>query len=225
MRGFLKISLLIGMLMVLVAAAAWSAGSFRYRYANDKGEVLFADDLNAVPEKYRDQAMIVRTEEVNEQAQQAAEQERQQAAAQVQAAAEERQVQEVRQVQQAVAQVEAKKEQRLHIAWTGAALLLYVAMLIAMAKIEALREHERIVERVRTTLSVLLFAFLVAAYGKDLIRLFGAAGDTVAGMQQKSAERGKKAAQFYKEMEQMMEQAQAVQNEQETQIRQIEENN
>lgn len=212
-------ALFFGLLLLFMAGESLAV-KYRYHYTNEKGESLFADDLQSVPEKYRGQAMIVSTDDADEKVQQAAEEERAQSAATVDAVVQERAEQ---QQQQAVTQVQAVKEKRLHIAWTAGIASAFIAALIALAKIDALRKHEKVVERVRSALAVLFLVYLIFAYGKDVIRLFSEAGETIAGMERKSAERGKKAAQFYKEMENMMEQAEAVQKEQEAQIKVLEE--
>ena len=197
---------------------------------DEKGTVLFADDLQSVPAKYQGQAMIVSTEDVDEKAEQAAAEERVQSAAQAQAVVQERVEQ-----QAAAKEVQPAKNARdvsfsldvqgpgFPVAWTLGAVGTFLAVLIILPRIDALRYYPKAVDGVRSSLAILLLVYLVIAHGKDVVRLFGMAGKSISDMEQKSAERGKKAAQFYKEMEKMMEQAETVQKEQDAQYKALEE--
>lgn len=228
----LSFAMVVGLLLVFFMVDVGLA-KYRYQYVNDKGEVLFADDLQSVPAKYQGQAMIVSTEVFDEKAEQAAAQERAQSAAQAEAVMQERAAQQAAE-QQAAGMLTAEQqsagrhartspERRLHIGWTIGALGAFLAVLIILPKIEALKYHQKAVAGVRSALTILLLAYLVFAHGKDVTYLFGTAGDTIAGMERKSAEKGKKAAQFYKEMENMMEEMQTVQKDQAAQYKEFEE--
>jgi len=209
-----------GCLLVLGIASESFAVKYRYRYCDEKGEAFFVDDLQQVPEKYRSRAMIVSTEEIDEQVHQAVEQERSRSAAEVEASSRAR---ERAEQQAAVAQAQTGKEKRLPVGWAVGAASFLVVAIIVLPMIDALRVHSRAVESARSVLALLLLAVLVISFGKDVLRLFRAAGETVTGMQRQSAERGKKAAQFYKDMEKLAEQAESIQKEQETQVKALEE--
>lgn len=204
---------LFAFLAVLLLSRPGLAVKYMYRYVDDRGEAFFADDLQKVPEKYRAAAAIVSTEEVDERAEAAAQAERVQAAAKAV---------EVRQ-EQAVALQRAAKAQRMHVAWSAAAVASVVIILIALAKIDVLKRHEKAVNAVRTALVLLLIAFLAYAHARDVLRLFGTVGETIASVEEKQAARGRKAAQFYKSLEQMMDQAAQVQKDQQAQENALEE--
>lgn len=191
---------LIILLMVLILAVGRESQAVIYKYVSEKGIPTFADDMQKIPEQYRAQAVIVTG---GNDFDAYAEQEKQEKA---RLAAEER----TRQEQRAAAPVKAEKPLSSRLIRSGIAVGIFIALLFVTAHFDALREQAQVLFRVRTGLAVLLLVFLAFNHGRDVRGLFGTVGDTlpnpVASMQERSAERGKKAAEAYKAMGKVLEQ-------------------
>ena len=168
-----------------------------YKYVSEQGVPTFADDMQKIPEQYRAQAVIVTGGNDYDAY---AEQEK------ARRVAEER----TRQEQQAAAPVKAEKPPSSRLIRSGIAVGIFIALLFVTAHFDALREQEQVQFRVRTGLAVLFLAFLAFNHGRDVMGLFGKVGDTVtnpvASIQEKSAQRGKKAADAYKSMDKVLDQ-------------------
>ena len=166
-----------------------------YKYVNEKGVPTFADDMQKIPELYRASAVIVAGVVSDEKA----EEERAQLAAEALARTE-----------QNMAPVKREEPFSSRLIRSGVAVGLFIALLFVVSHIDALREQAQLLSRIRSVLIVLLLAFLSFTHARDVMGLFGKVGDTisnpVASLQEKSAERGKKAAEAYKSMEKILDQ-------------------
>lgn len=187
----------ITLLAALILFIGRESEAVIYKYVSEQGVPTFADDMQKIPEQYRVQAVIVTG---GNDFDAYAEQEK------ARLAAEER----TRQEQQAAAPLKAEEPISRRLIRSGVAIGLFIALLLVASHIDALREQAKVLFRIRTGLSVLLLAFLAFTHGRDVMGLFGKVGDAlpnpVASMQEKSAERGKKAADAYKAMGKVLEQ-------------------
>jgi len=187
----------ITLLAALILFIGRESQAVIYKYVSEQGVPTFADDIQKIPEQYRAQAVIVTGGNDYDAY---AEQEK------ARLAAEER----TRQEQQAAAPVKAEKPLSSRLIRSGIAVGLFIALLFVAAHIDALREQEQVLSRIRTGLVVFLLLFLVVNHAWDVMGLFGKVGDTVtnpvASIQEKSAQRGKKAADAYKSMDKVLDQ-------------------
>jgi hypothetical protein len=182
------------LLFVLMLAFGRESQAVIYKYVNEKGIPTFADDMQKVPEQYRTQAIIVSGGNDYDAY---AEQEKARIAAEAR----------TRQESQAVAPAKAEEPISRRLIRSGAAVCLFIALLLVASHIDALKEQAQVLSRIRTGLILLLVLFLGIMHGRDVMGLFGKFGDTVpnpvASIQEKSADRGKKAAAAYKAMNSM----------------------
>ena len=168
-----------------------------YKYVNEKGVPTFADDMQKIPEQFRVQAVtVVGGNEYDAYG----EQEKARLAAEAR----------TQQMLQTVAPARVVEPISRRLIRSGVAVGLFIALLFVVSHIDALREKAQVLSRIRTVLAVLLLAFLTLTHARDVIGLFGTVGETVsnpvAGLQERSAERGKKAANAYKAMERVADQ-------------------
>jgi hypothetical protein len=75
-----------------------------------------------------------------------------------------------------------------------------------MANLHVLKQHDKITSRVRTALIALFVVYLGIVHGRDVLGLFGKAAGTIQNVQNEQAEKGKRAAEFYRTVDQMLEQ-------------------
>ncbi|MHB8843520.1 MAG: hypothetical protein ACYC7L_02120 [Nitrospirota bacterium] len=186
-------------LFVLIAVSSRESQAVIYKYVNEKGTPVFFDDLQKVPEQLRPQVVVVSGGNDYDAY---AEQEK------MRIAAEERR----QQKSQAAAAVPAKTEELVtaRLLRSGIAVALFIALLFVVTHIDAIREQAHLLSRARIALAVLLFAFIGYTHSRDVMGLFGTVGmsvaNPVADIQERSAARGKKAAEAYKSMEKIIEQ-------------------
>lgn len=194
LRVFLALAL-----FVLIIVASRESQAVIYKYVNEKGTPVFFDDLQRVPEQLRSQVVVVSGGNDYDAY---AEQEK------MRVAADERSQQEARAAAAAPMKVEEPASARL--IRSGIAVMLFIALLFVVTHIDAIREQAHLLSRIRIALAVLLFAFVGFTHSRDVLGLFGAVGKTVvnpvAGIKEKSAARGKKAADAYKSMDKIMDQ-------------------
>jgi hypothetical protein len=180
----------------LILLAGRESQAVIYRYVSGKGVPTFTDDLQKVPEQYRAQAVVVSGGNDYDAY---AEQEK----ARLAAEARTRQGQAV-----APARNEASVSSRL--IRSGIAAGLFATLMFVVSHIDALREQAHLLSRVRTALVLFLVAFLCFTHARDVMGLFGKVGETVsnpiASIQERSAERGKKAAEAYKALDKALDQ-------------------
>lgn len=211
--------ILIIMLSMLCLHAPASAATYKYRYVDAKGEAHFANKEEEVPKEYKSSAMLVSVEEVDEKTQAAVEEERNRTAGNIKAT---EATARIRQATLPAAAAEPTKS--MNLVWSGVAVVSVFAVMTLLGWIDVLREKEQVLNGIRTALFVLLAVYLVAAHGRDVLALFSRVGSSISTMEQESAERGKKAAQFYKSMETIVEQTDKMRQMQEAQMTELQEN-
>jgi len=184
----------ITLLAALILFIGRESQAVIYKYMNEKGVPTFADDMQKIPEHYRAQAVIASGGNDYDAY---AEQEKARLAAEARTSQE----------QQAAASARAEEPISKRLIRSGVAVGLFIALLFVAYHIDALREQAQVLSRIRTGLVVLLVVFLSVTHARDVIGLFGKVGEAVpnpvAELQEKSAERGKKAADTYKAMTSM----------------------
>ena len=194
--GRLWITVIV-LVTVLILFTGRESQAVIYKYVNEKGVPTFADDMQKIPEQYRAQAVtVVGGNEYDAYS----EQEKARLAAEAR----------TQQVMQAAAPARVEEPISKRLTRSGVAVGLFIALLFVVSHIDALREQARVLFRIRTGLIVVLVIFLTFTHARDIAGLFGSVGDTisnpVANLQEKSAERGKKAADAYKSMEKVLDQ-------------------
>jgi hypothetical protein len=189
-------SLFAILLFTLVLLTAVDSEAVIYRFVNEKGVPTFADDLQKIPEQFRASAVMVSGAAADD----AADAERARLADEARIRAE----------QQTAAPVQAEEPLYKRLVRSGIAIGVFVAMLFVLKNIHGLHEQAQLLFRIRGALILLLFVFLGFTHAKDIAVLFGKVGESVpspiASIQEKSAERGKKAADAYKAIDRVLEQ-------------------
>lgn len=212
---------LSGSLIIMLSMLCWyslaSAATYKYRYVDAKGEAHFANKEEDVPREYKSSAMLVSVEEVDEKAQATVEDERSRTAGTIKAAEATARVRQA--MLPAARPVEHSKS--VSLVWSGVAALSVFAVMTLLGWIDVLREKEQVLNSIRTALFVLLAVYLVVAHGRDVLGLFSRVGSSISTMEQESSARGKKAAEFYKSMETMVEQTERARKEQEAQMKEL----
>lgn len=185
--------ILIAAVFAGVAGLSADAHAVIYKYIDEKGSPAYADDLAKVPEKERSRAVVVTGQQEQELADDA---ERARAIAARQAE------------QRSEARHEAQEHFTRRLIRGGIAVGLAVALIIVLSHIDALREQAELLRRIRLGLVLVLFVFLGATFATDVLGLFRGIGqeiaDPVAGVRQQQAEKGKKAAESYKAVDQAL---------------------
>jgi hypothetical protein len=183
------------LLFALIIVAGRESQAAIYKYMNEKGVTVFTDDMQKIPEQLRASAVIVSGVVVDEKAEE--EKTRQAAEARIRR-------EHIAMPAQTVEPVSAR------LVRSGIALGIFIAVMFVISNIHGLQGHTQVLSRVRITLILLVLAFLGYTHAKDVMGLFGKVGDTVsnpiADIQDRSAERGKKAAEAYKTLEKALEQ-------------------
>jgi len=203
----LRVVSLVFLFLVLFLITGRESLAVIYKYTNEKDVPTYADDMQKIPEQHRAQAVIVSGAAVDEQAE----------VERAQQEAEERARRE-----QTVLPEKADEPLSARLVRSGTAVGLFFAALFVISNIDALKEQAKVLSRIRTALVLLLLVFLVITHARDVIGLFSRAGETssnpVAGIRERSAERGKKAADTYRSMDNVLGQKAA---EDEERLRQI----
>jgi hypothetical protein len=183
-------------LCMFILLAGRESQAVIYKYVNAKGVPTFADDMQKIPEQYRSQAVIVSGVAVDENAWK-----------------ENARLAEETPVRQERTDVPARTEERIsaRLVRSGIAAGLFIAIMFVISNLHVPQEQAQVLLRVRTTLVLLLIAFIGYTHAGDVVGLFGKAAETVSnpitGIQEQSAARGRKAAEAYKSMNNIVEQA------------------
>ncbi len=182
-----------------------------YKYTDNEGIVSFADDLQAVPEKYRTTAVIVEGESKEERANQgdsvgSAHPEQQPSAA------------ETKQISDAKHPGPLSSRLMMSAGISVGAFLVF----ILISKQPELKENKKVLSFIRTGLIASVSLYLIVAHIRDVWTVFGLTGKTISEAQQQSAEKGKKAAQTIKQLDALFEQAQQAQQAEESKAKESE---
>jgi len=182
-------------LCLFILLAGSESQAVIYKYVNANGVPTFADDMQKIPEQYRSQAVIVSGVAVDENDEK-----------------EKARLEETR-VRQERTDVTARTEERIsaRLVRSGIAAGLFIAIMFVISNLHVLQDQAQVLLRVRTTLVLLLIAFVGYTHAGDVAGLFGKAAETVlnpiTGIQEQSAARGRKAAEVYKSVNNIVEQA------------------
>ncbi len=158
-----------------------------YKYIDKNGVVCFADNLQVVPEQYRSSAVLVQNEQ-EEEIRPAAPMSKTEPAP-----------------MEVAAQPRAREPLSLTIRLTISATVVAGGFLIIffMKNMTQLKQNSGAFIMVRGALIAVVSAYLVFAHAGDVMDLFGKASRAVDEAQRTSAEKGRKAGQFMKQMDQM----------------------
>jgi len=196
-----------------------------YRYIDKQGSISFADDLQVIPEEYRSKAVLIEGElkEDTEKASAPAAQDRTGGKDLSASAPADNAPQAASNIIEAPGGESLfGKRVYLRLMITGAVLLVGVAFLVAIGKIAALKQKEQVRLILRSSLIAALLLYLGIAHAGDVIALFSNVGNKLEAVQQKSAERGRKAAEAMKKMEAISGQLEQMQKEEEAQMKELE---
>lgn len=175
-------------------AVAGDSQAVIYKYLDEKGDPVYVDDLTKVPEPVRDRVVLITGKEEQELTDDA---ERARAIAARQAALD----------LQTASQNEADTFLR-RLVRSGVAVAVVVVVLFVMMNFDALTEREAVVRKVRIALIAGLVLFLGFTHAPDVAGLFRTATHAVPSplteIKEKQAEKGKKAAESYKNVDQVM---------------------
>lgn len=183
-------------LCMFILLAGRESQAVIYKYVNAKGVPTFADDMQKIPEQYRSQAVIVSGVAVDENA-----------------GKEKARLAEETRVRQERTDVPARTEELIsaRLVRSGIAAGLFIAIMFVISNLHVPQEQAQVLLRVRTSLVLLLIAFVGYTHAGDVAGLFGKAAETVlkpiTGIQEQSAARGRKAAEAYKSVNNIVEQA------------------
>jgi hypothetical protein len=192
MKKYMLPAVLLLSLLTLVIKSARHAAI--YKYVDKDGVVSFADDLQQVPEKYRATAVIIEGE--------SKENETKIAAPVIDTTSEQT-------VPQAATQVQTKRSQPLSIRLmiSGGVSILVVVLMIIIAKQPEVKRNERIGAIIRNSMIGILSLYLIIAHAKDVMIVLGIMDRAVEEVQERSAEKGRKAAQAIKSIDAVFENA------------------
>ena len=188
------ILLLLIALVALVGLAGRSEAVI-YQYVDEKGDPSLVDDLGKVPEQYRTSARMVSGQVTTERT----EEERVREVARVAVV--------LREEAELQARAEAWKKNRFILSGIVAAAVILV--LVIMANLHALKFHDKITSWIRRTLISMLVVYLGIMHARDVLGLLGKASGTIQSVQDEQAKKGRKAAEFYKALDHIVEQKDA----------------
>lgn len=177
--------------LVLLGFGARPAFADIYQYVNEDGVISFVDNLESVPEKYR--ATAINTTAVEEQ----------------------KQIQWEAQPQTNIAPSQvALREEPAHkmtfftrLLMTVLVVFAWLGILVAVNKTGVFKGREKFLPATQIALGFIFLVYLVMIHGKDVVHLFTMAGNKIEAVQEKQAQRGKKAGQAIKALNQFMEEA------------------
>jgi len=179
--------------LVLFAYGIPPASADIYKYANEAGEISFADNLQSVPEQYR--AIAVNTTALEEQ-------KLIQSQPQTQPQANSALTQEVPGEKPAY-----KMTFTIRLLITVVVVFVWIVALFTIKKAGVLKGREKVLPAARVALSCILLVYLITVHGKDVVNLFTMAGNKIEEVQERQAQRGKKAGEAIKALNKLMEDA------------------
>ena len=187
-----RCSVLMAVLVFLgVLAAAGESQAVIYQYVNEKGDPIYVDDLTKVPEQEREKAVIVTGREEQEVVDDA---ERLRALGLRQASAD----------PQALSPREAETFQG-RLLRSAVAVVVVTTILFVMLNIDAVKERHALIRKTRMGLIAALVLFVGFTHAPDVLGLFGNMGamvsSPVVGIKEKQAEKGRKAAEARKTLD------------------------
>ncbi len=186
-----QVALYALLFLVLSGFGARPAFADIYQYVNEEGVISFVDKLESVPEKYR--ATVVNTTAVEKQDQ----------------------VQSQTQPQTNIVPSQvALREEPAHkmtfftrLLMTFFVVFAWLGILFAINKTGLFKGREKFLPATQVALGCLFLVYLVMVHGKDVAHLFTMAGNKIEAVQEKQAQRGKKAGQAIKALNKFMDEA------------------
>jgi hypothetical protein len=189
MLKHISLFVLLSVGFILSGVGAHYAYADIYLYINDAGETCIADDLGSVPEKYRATA-------VNKTARE-----------------EQTQIQSLPQSQSNMAARDVLQQESMSI-WkmtftsrlimTAVVVCIWLLALFAINKTKLFKGHEKVLPASRIALACFLLVYLVLVHGKDVVNLSTMAGNKIEAVQEKQAQRGRKAGEAIKAFNKLM---------------------
>lgn len=167
-----------------------------YKYIDKDGIVSFADNLQSIPEKYRSTALIVDGESKDDEAKPSR-------PVTVDKAAEEPLPEEASKPQS-----QGPKPLSVRLTMSAVVSLGLLLIFIVVSNQTPLKENKKVLSILRTSLIGILSFYLLVAHVKDVMGLFGTAGKAIDDVQQRQAEKGKKAAQAMKKLDGLIQETQ-----------------
>jgi hypothetical protein len=178
---------------LLVCPAGFTA---MYKYIDTDGLICIADDLQSIPEQYREKAEIVRgkVEEEKKPLTENQPQARQEIKPEITAPS----------LAQEQAPVDGIKK-RFIINKVMISIMIVVSALFAFVILGILdADHKKSVKIARVVILWGMSVYLIYAHAGDVVRLFGSTRNTIDAAHQKAGEKGEKAAKALKEMNALM---------------------
>jgi len=197
--------------LVLLGFGTRDACADIYKYVNEEGDTNFADNLESVPEKYRATAVNMTPVEDRNQVLPLTHMTQSQSQAQL-----EQRVQPNTMTSQptiAASQEAPRDESVLTMAFTTRLLMtagvvfVWIAVLFAIKKTGEFKGREKVLPVTRIALSCIFLVYLVLVHGKDVVILYTMAGNKIEAVQEKQAQRGKKAGEAIKALNKLMDDA------------------
>ena len=177
--------------LVLLGFGTRNAFADIYQYVNEEGVISFVDNLESVPEKYR--ATAINTTAVEEQS-------RLQSRAEPQA--------NIAPSQGAPVEEPARQMTFFtRLLMTAVVVFAWFGILVAIKKTDVFKGREKILPATRIALACIFLVYVVMVHGKDVVNLFTMAGNKIEAVKEKQAQRGKKAGQAIKALNQFMDEA------------------
>ncbi|MDA8099509.1 MAG: hypothetical protein M0042_07780 [Nitrospiraceae bacterium] len=206
MRRVAKLMALVVLGAVLLMSG--SAEAVIYKYTNAKGDIVFADDLNAVPQQYRNSAVVV-SGAVSDDQERKAEEERalaierlkaQQQAAPAPAGAP-APAADAPAAPGSAAPAQATSQAMSRLIRTGIAVAVAIVLLVILREIDALRERDDLMRLVRLVILAALIGFLGFNHAGDFMNLFSTVNTAVTDVQKQSEQKGQRVADTIKAAE------------------------
>jgi len=197
--------------LVLSGFGAHPAFADIYKYVNEKGEIGIADNLESVPEKYRATAVnTTALEELNKVQLQPQTQHQTLTGQPVQL------VQpgtlttppNIATIPKALLDGPAYQTAfTTRLLMTAGVVLIWFVILFAINNTSEFKGREKVLPATRIALACIFLVYLVMIHGKDAVTLYTMATNKIEAVKEKQAQRGRKAGQAIKALNQLMEEA------------------
>lgn len=194
MRKMLALSTVL--FFALLTVLARDSDAVMYKYVNEEGVICLSDDLQTVPEKLRSQAVIIADPGMQSQSSTSPD------------AADKMRNVTGSDSSRATSGHDRAFTSRLLL--TGGVLIITMIALVALGRTKDFSGREKIIPSVRLMLVCGVLVYLVVAHGRDVTFLSGLVGKQLDAIEDQSAQRGKKAAEAIKSLNNLMREAEQV---------------
>jgi len=188
MKRTLWVAALLALSLVFISAEKAHAGF--YKYVDKDGIVCITNNLQSVPDKYRDKVVIVQS--ISELQEEQAARMRTAALSEEVATVDER------------ASTPAKRPFSVRVLITLVIGIVFASFLVALNKLPVPEKWKKLVSPARVTLISLFVIYLIVAHVQDAMRVFGLAGNAIEELEARQAEKGKKAGQAIKTIDTLL---------------------